>query len=102
MKIKCHQLLWMFFLLWGCNENKQNTIIASDNTDFETADQHTAQNSLDWKGTYTGILPCADCEGIETKVVLRDSTYTLSSMYLGKEESASLEYFGDFNWSENN
>ena len=34
-------------------------------------DMHTTMNSLDWDGTYTGILPCADCKGIETNITLK-------------------------------
>ncbi|WP_438946633.1 copper resistance protein NlpE N-terminal domain-containing protein, partial [Sediminibacterium sp.] len=28
---------------------------------------HEAQNSLDWQGSYSGVLPCASCPGIETE-----------------------------------
>jgi len=38
--------------------------------------QHTSANSLDWAGVYRGVLPCADCPGIETTLRLAtDSTY---------------------------
>jgi copper homeostasis protein (lipoprotein) len=34
-------------------------------------------------GTYEGILPCADCEGIETELALSpDTTFTLIEYYL--------------------
>ena len=43
-----------------------------------------SQNSLDWEGTYRGILPCADCEGIETKITLSaNGTYEYKASYLG-------------------
>lgn len=49
-------------------------------------DTHTAATSLDYKGSYYGVLPCADCEGIETVLTLSDeSKYTLIRKYLGKE-----------------
>ena len=36
----------------------------------------------DWPGYYNGILPCADCPGIETSLWLRsDSTYVLQRHY---------------------
>ena len=36
---------------------------------------HNAQNSLDWNGTYKGVLPCADCAGIEKEITLyKDQT----------------------------
>ncbi|GGD94473.1 copper resistance protein NlpE [Planktosalinus lacus] len=44
------------------------------NTEMEQApDISTSENSLDWHGTYQGILPCADCEGIQTEVTLHDN-----------------------------
>lgn len=39
-------------------------------------------------GTYRGVLPCADCEGIETVLTLaRDGTFTSTSRYLGRSAS---------------
>ena len=39
-----------------------------------------------WLGVYQDTLPCPDCIGILTRLDLhRDSTYKLSSVYLGKE-----------------
>jgi heat shock protein HslJ len=40
-------------------------------------------------GTYTGTLPCADCEGIKTTLVLSEGDqYSRDSQYLGKQEDA--------------
>ncbi|MGF1724420.1 copper resistance protein NlpE [Photobacterium nomapromontoriensis] len=71
-----------------------------DENDLATIDTaHNARNALDWYGTYTGILPCADCEGIKTELVVnKDGTYTLTEMYLGKE-NATFEHEGAFNWN---
>lgn len=61
---------------------------------------HAARNSLDWPGTYRGVLPCADCEGIETTVELvADGTYRAQSRYLGKSEAPIAER-GTFVWGE--
>jgi len=52
------------------------------------ADSHNSQNSLDWQGTYKRVTPCADCEGIETKIILNsDYTYlkTTKIHSIGKE-----------------
>ena len=39
-------------------------------------------------GTYTGVLPCADCEGIETTLILqKDETYKLETRYQGKDQN---------------
>ncbi|MGF1683276.1 copper resistance protein NlpE [Photobacterium minamisatsumaniensis] len=60
---------------------------------------HTARHALDWNGTYTGVLPCADCEGIKTELVLQlDGTFTLVEVYLGKEKG-TFEQEGTFNWN---
>lgn len=48
----------------------------------------TAKNALDVAGKYKGILPCADCEGIETTIELKtDSTYSREIKYLGKKDN---------------
>ncbi len=60
---------------------------------------HNSRNSLDWAGTYRGVLPCADCEGIETVVTLRpDGSYTSRTRYLG-EDNNSYTHEGSFQWN---
>ena len=60
---------------------------------------HTSQIALDWAGAYRGVLPCADCQGIETVVILRsDGTFTKHFKYLGRgDEVFSKE--GRFTWN---
>jgi heat shock protein HslJ len=60
---------------------------------------HNSQNALDWAGAYRGVLPCADCRGIETVVILNsDGTFTTHFRYLGKgDEVFSKE--GRFTWN---
>lgn len=63
-------------------------------------DMHTSQSSLDWAGWYQGLLPCADCLGIETIVQLHaDNTYQLSQQHTGKTGRSS--YTGIFSWEAN-
>ncbi len=58
-----------------------------------------SRNALDWAGTYRGVLPCADCEGIETTVTLRaDGSYTSASRYLGKSAQSFTDE-GRFEWN---
>lgn len=65
--------------------------------------EHTAENSLDWNGSYKGVLPCADCEGIETKLELNsDKTFELEETYLGKGDGKSFESKGSFQFDRNN
>jgi len=60
---------------------------------------HTSQNALDWAGVYRGVIPCADCQGIETVVVLRsDGTFTSLARYLGKGDQV-FSKDGHFTWN---
>lgn len=53
-------------------------------------------------GTFTGTLPCADCPGIDTRLVLAaDGTYTITESYQAR---SAPELKGDGTWTaeENN
>jgi uncharacterized lipoprotein NlpE involved in copper resistance len=64
-------------------------------------DSHNSQNSLDWQGTYKGVTPCADCEGIETEIILNnDFSYTLKTKYLGKGDGKVFQEAGSFVWDK--
>lgn len=66
----------------------------------QSVDMHTSQNALDWQGTYKGVTPCADCEGIATQLHLSaDGTYTLSTQYLGRGNKVFVEK-GSFTWND--
>jgi uncharacterized lipoprotein NlpE involved in copper resistance len=98
-------------LLWSCN-NTAHTSNDADSADVadtteeyvpidatgDTTDMHNAQNSLDIAGTYKGVLPCADCEGIETEIELKDSAYVKKIKYLGKGDGQVNEDKGSFKW----
>lgn len=61
---------------------------------------HNSRNSLDWAGSYRGVLPCADCPGIDTLVTLRQQgTFQSRSTYL-EREGPLREQQGSFSWSE--
>lgn len=77
----------------SCNNPQKST-----KNQLPTADN--SRNSLDWAGTYHGIVPCADCEGIETLLnIQNDLSYTLKTKYLGKD-SPVFESTGTFSWNE--
>ena len=59
----------------------------------------TARNSRDYLGIYKGILPCADCPGIETSLELaEDFTFTMLMKY--KERNVEpIESKGTFRWA---
>jgi len=73
----------------------------SCNVQNQGADSHSSQNSLDWAGTYFGILPCASCEGIETELTLtKELKYVLVTSYIGEGENTFTKE-GSFSWSGN-
>ncbi|GHU00329.1 hypothetical protein FACS1894186_0620 [Alphaproteobacteria bacterium] len=46
-------------------------------------------------GAFSGVLPCADCEGIETQLTLRgDRSFSLTQAYQGKTDAATPETTG--------
>jgi copper homeostasis protein (lipoprotein) len=59
-----------------------------------------SMTSVDWPGTYQGVLPCADCEGIKTQIVLnKDLGYVLKFSYIGRGDSI-FQAKGTFKWDE--
>ncbi|WP_302431623.1 copper resistance protein NlpE [uncultured Alistipes sp.] len=55
-------------------------------------DIHNAETSLDYRGTYRGVLPAADCPGIETTLTLKpDGTYSLHEEYLERDARFDTE-----------
>ncbi|HLT89219.1 MAG TPA: copper resistance protein NlpE [Sphingobacterium sp.] len=61
---------------------------------------HNSQNSVDWMGTYEAVLPCADCPGIKTVLILHDDeTFQMRSEYL--ERDTKFEDEGTFEWQNN-
>jgi len=81
----------------GCMPRKE----ASDPAMAKQADMHTSQNSLDWAGVYEGVLPCADCPGIKTRLTLsRDGSYELSSLYMDRDTAPRIVR-GRFSWQPN-
>lgn len=75
-----------------------------------TTDTSAGQSSIvsdapltNFTGVYTGVLPCADCEGIETQLTLNDSkTYSISRKYLGKDDDRPFVSNGRWEWMSNN
>ena len=90
--------LTIALIVFSCSNQKHSV---SSQQSFEN--HHTAENSLDWEGTYMGILPFADCEGIETWLTLNeDLSFTLVRNYLKNEAVLSDTTVGDFEWQKNN
>lgn len=77
---------------------------ASGTTKVDRGDNqaiHIGDNSevsVDWAGTYVGVLPCADCPGIRTVVSLtQEGKYTLMTRYLERGDEVYIDE-GTFAW----
>lgn len=87
-------------MLASCQTQK-NSPSNQANESMEKRDaSHTSQNSVDWDGIYRGVLPCADCEGIQTTIVLKkDFRFIKKAKYIGKSDSI-FESTGKFKWNK--
>ena len=64
----------------------------------QPVDIHNSRNSLDWAGTYEGVLPCADCPGIKTRLTLNwNGSYQLVTQAQGSQ-NAEKSVSGVFKW----
>lgn len=62
---------------------------------------HSSRNSLDWAGVYEGVLPCADCPGVQTRLTLnRDERYELRTLNIDRDGAARVVQ-GRLSWEPN-
>ncbi|MEN9299441.1 MAG: hypothetical protein RLZZ429_1754 [Bacteroidota bacterium] len=103
---RLNYILCVSLFFAACEEKPTTTQVVISDTTYEVdssemmrgVDGATAQNSLDVVGIYKGVLPCADCEGMETSIELKnDSTYSRVIKYLGKKEN-SFTASGKWTW----
>jgi len=60
-----------------------------------------SQNSPPWQGTYRGVLPCADCQGMETELTLnKNKTFDHITRHAGKGNEATRAISGTFSWNK--
>src|SRR5688500_9830102 len=98
MKKLIYSLSFYSLLLSACNNSANNSISMEDSV----ATKSVAVDSLALKaaGIYGGYLPCADCEGITTYLLLKpDMTYRLEETYYKKDEKV---FPANGNWKMNN
>lgn len=110
MKKQILMLATASIFLWSCTHETKKTTDADSTAKTEnpdstlstenktTSDGHNARTSLDWNGTYKGVLPCADCEGIQTELTLnQDMSFVLKKNYMGKDTKFPQDK-GTFQW----
>jgi copper homeostasis protein (lipoprotein) len=72
--------------------------IAASAAAQDTVGKHSSRKSPDWPGTYYGVLPCADCPGIQTTLRLsKGGNFAMRSVYLDRSVKA-VEHSGKFRW----
>jgi uncharacterized lipoprotein NlpE involved in copper resistance len=86
-------MLVVVFLITGiisCTSNKTPRI----------PDYHTPEISMSWSGVYTGIIPAADCPGIDVQLTLNyNGTFALQYLYIDRGDSI-LIHQGLFTWDK--
>lgn len=84
----------------ACKNNQEKVTVEEVVETNQAPDMHTSQIALDWQGVYSGLLPCADCDGIKTEITFNDDeSYLIRRKYLGKDETV-FEEKGKLEWSE--
>jgi len=97
MNSKFLQLALISLFMISCGKQKPPQKLSLNSK----AEVINSQNPLDWPGTYKGVIPCADCEGIEQEITLNDNnTFTLKSIYLGKLKNNKFEETGILIWDK--
>lgn len=97
------QFLMLMTLFAGCTTTQRPIVTGGAKTDTSNTiskpDNISTQNDI--FGIYHGVLPCADCEGIQTEIRLnKDTTYQLFTKYIGKDSLVSKSE-GKFVWDSN-
>jgi len=77
------------FALVACNNAAENKAETKDSTSVVTETKSVDSVALKMAGTYSGYIPCADCAGIMTYLILNpDMSYRLEETYAGKNDTA--------------
>lgn len=76
------------FTLFGCNHRGE----------FETVQPTQVEELKPMQQSWRGVLPCADCEGIETSLFLeKDGSWVMNQRYLGGKAPSVFGSYG--NWA---
>jgi heat shock protein HslJ len=96
MKSKIHLITTALFFVFVLSCNTKQKITSKK----AIAPGDNSLTSVDWPGIYQGVLPCADCEGIQIQLHLNgDLNYILETRYIGKDEKV-IESKGSFKWDK--
>ena len=70
------------------SDDSPETQIATDADTQPASDDSPETQALNHTGTYSGTLPCAVCDGIQTQLTLNDGHYHLTRIRLGLDEDS--------------
>ena len=70
------------------SDDSPATQIDADINTQPASDDSPETQALNHTGTYSGTLPCAVCDGIQTQLTIGDGAYTLVSTRLGLDEDS--------------
>lgn len=92
-------ILSLFIGFISCKNDPKESENASDKEQTEEfKNEHNARTSLDYTGTYSGDLPCADCSSIRFKIDIKeDHTFHAKYIYEGKSDEI-FEDIGYYKW----
>ena len=101
MKIKTILLGVITVMFLSCNSNKKEEIeVTTMTVENDFVHQYLPQVTFNYLATYKGTLPCADCEGIQTKIRLAsDKKFELEMTYLGEDVKVFPD-MGEYYWNE--
>lgn len=93
-------LAFVAALIFSCSNKKNREVVTETvtTTTTEVKDDMTARNSLDFKGTYKGTLPCADCDKMEVELKLDDNDFTRTTVYHKNGKTTKSEEKGRYTW----
>ena len=87
-------IICLLFVLGACKSKGKKQVQA----DAEVVAVENARDNLNWVGSYSGVVPCADCQGILTQITLNaDNSYQISWKYQGKSDE-TFKNSGTFQW----
>jgi len=82
-------------LVSGCKTQRQSTATPAKATPSKIIIGEPTSESGKLNAVYTGVLPCADCDGIETTITLTpDMKFSRVMRYLGKQGNDATEIGG--------
>ncbi|MCF6130040.1 copper resistance protein NlpE N-terminal domain-containing protein [Flavobacterium sp. AS60] len=94
-------LLFVLAFVVSCQQqSKDEADLKADSIKNAVSNAHNAKNSLDYIGIYKGILPCADCQGLDTEIAINENgTFCIKTKYEGKGDKI-FELKGNFIWNK--